>query len=82
MSAKINDKKYRRLLDHCLPRVIESKGQYEYMLGRLDELMSEEDRTPEETELAKLIITLVEVYENEHYPIDTSKVTPLRRSSI
>jgi HTH-type transcriptional regulator/antitoxin HigA len=79
MSAKIDDKKYRNLLGHCLPRVIETKGQHEYMLNRLEELMSDENKTPEEIELAKLIGTLIEAYENKHYAIDTSKVTPLRR---
>ena len=50
------------------PKVIKTEEEYESALGRIEELMDAEAETPEGDEL-ELLGTLVEVYEEKHYPI-------------
>lgn len=45
-----------------------SEGDYKAALKRIEDLIDAEPNTPDGDELEKLI-SLVEVYENEHYPI-------------
>ena len=50
-------------------KVIKKDEDYEKALSRIDELMGAKPNTPEEDEL-ELLVTLVELYEEEKYPID------------
>ena len=50
-------------------RLIKTQQDYDISLARIDELMDAEQRTPEADEL-ELLATLVEMYEDEHYPMD------------
>jgi HTH-type transcriptional regulator/antitoxin HigA len=50
-------------------RLIKTEADYEQALGRIEELMGAEPGTPEADEL-ELFATLVEMYEEAHYPID------------
>ncbi|HUX05903.1 MAG TPA: helix-turn-helix domain-containing protein [Acidobacteriota bacterium] len=52
-----------------IPKVIKSDDDYKAALKRIDEIFDAEADSPEEEEL-ELLVTLVEVYEDEHYPID------------
>ena len=52
-----------------LPKVIKNDREYEAALARIDELMDAAPDTPEGDEL-ELLTTLVEVYEEKHFPID------------
>ena len=49
-------------------RPVRSEGDYEAALARIDELMDAEPNTPEDDEL-DILVTLVERYEERHYPI-------------
>jgi HTH-type transcriptional regulator/antitoxin HigA len=51
------------------PRLIRTEGDYEEALAYVDTLMSAEPGTPDFTEL-ELWVHLVEVYDEEHYPIE------------
>ena len=51
-----------------IPKVIKTEEEYESALARIEELMDAEPATPEGDEL-ELLATLVEVYEEKHYPI-------------
>ncbi|MDO9264170.1 MAG: hypothetical protein Q7U02_09400 [Desulfosalsimonadaceae bacterium] len=50
-------------------RLIKSQQDYDIALARIDELMDAKEGTPEADEL-ELLATLVEMYEEEHYPMD------------
>lgn len=52
-----------------LPKVVKNDRGYEAALARIDELMDAAPATPEGDEL-ELLTTLVEVYEDKHFPID------------
>jgi HTH-type transcriptional regulator/antitoxin HigA len=50
-------------------RLIKNEEDHDLALSRIDELMDSEPGSPEFDEL-ELLSTLVEIYEDEHYPID------------
>jgi HTH-type transcriptional regulator / antitoxin HigA len=61
------------------PGSITSKRQYEEYVSALNKLESNENPTSEEEKYAEVLITLIEAYEEEHYPIaDASPIQVLR----
>lgn len=50
-------------------RLIKTQQDYDLALARIDELMDAKEGTPEADEL-ELLATLVEMYEEAHYPMD------------
>jgi len=50
-------------------KLIKTKKDYDFALSRIDKLMDAKKGTPEADEL-ELLATLVEMYEDEHYPMD------------
>jgi HTH-type transcriptional regulator/antitoxin HigA len=61
------------------PTPITSERQHEEYLSVLDKLASKENPTNEEEKYAEVLITLIEAYEEEHYPIaDASPLQVLR----
>ena len=50
-------------------RLIKTEEDYTLALKRIEALMDAEAKTPEADEL-ELLVTLVEMYEEKHYPID------------
>ncbi|MCI0491138.1 MAG: transcriptional regulator [Blastocatellia bacterium] len=67
----MDSKKYGRLLARALPVVIETEEDNERMLGEAARLMrkGEENLSPEEKALLKVMATLIEHYEERAYPI-------------
>ena len=61
-------------MEVALPVVIETEQEYERMLAAIEELVEkdEEDLTTEEGRLLQLLATLVEQYEDRHYPLPKS----------
>jgi len=51
------------------PKVIKTETEYEEALARIDELFNAKPGTPEGDDF-ELLVTLVEIYEEEHFPID------------
>jgi HTH-type transcriptional regulator/antitoxin HigA len=51
-----------------IPKLIKKESEYEAALARIDQIMSSKPGTPEGDEL-DLLVHLVEIYEDRHYPI-------------
>jgi HTH-type transcriptional regulator / antitoxin HigA len=65
MTAALNKAEYMQLLDIALPRVINSKKEHAAMLAKAEELMIKTERSRAETELLKLIVSLIETWERQ-----------------
>jgi HTH-type transcriptional regulator/antitoxin HigA len=63
---------YRNLLAEVAPKVIETEEEYDRTLAVVEQLTFKKNRTPEEQALHKLLVTLIEVYETQNYPMDQS----------
>ena len=68
-SARLNRRRYSELLSETLPSVIRDEKEYDRIIEIVDRLAVKERTSPEEERLLDLLSTLVEVYENEKYPI-------------
>lgn len=71
MTANYNPEKYSALLSECLPGVIRTEEENEAAIEFAGRLMKkgEGDRSPEETRLLDLLVTLIEDFETKAYPI-------------
>lgn len=63
---------YGNLLAKFVPKVIETEEEYDRALAVAEKLTFAKNRTPEEKALHRLLVTLIEAYESEHYPMDKS----------
>jgi HTH-type transcriptional regulator/antitoxin HigA len=78
MTLTFNQEVYTDLLSEVIPKIIETEAEYEQTLATVEALTFNQNRTPEQTALYKLLAMLVEVYETERYPIqDVSPVDVL-----
>jgi HTH-type transcriptional regulator/antitoxin HigA len=78
MFTIFNQEVYTDLLSEVIPKIIETEAEYEQTLATVEALTFNQNRTPEQTALYKLLVMLVEVYETERYPIqDVSPVDVL-----
>ncbi|HSF75111.1 MAG TPA: transcriptional regulator [Microcoleus sp.] len=64
---------YSKLLAEIAPRAIETEEEYDRLLAVAERLTFAKNLTPEERVLYKLLVTLIEVYETENYPMDKSE---------
>jgi len=64
---------YSNLLAEIAPKAIETEEEYDRLLAVAQRLTFAKNLTPEEKILYKLLVTLIEVYETENYPIDKSE---------
>ncbi len=73
MTANVDKTKYGLLLIQTLPSVITNDEELEAMTQEVDLLMTKGirngDLSPEENSLLDLLTTLIEAYEDTHYPI-------------
>lgn len=69
----INKEIYSNLLTETLPKVIETEMEYEQILTKVEQLTFAKNKTPEELNLLKLLVLLVEQYEAENYPLKIAK---------
>ena len=74
MTLTINTTTYNNLLSEISPRVIESETDYERTLSIVEKLTFKKRKTPEETEIYKLLVALVEAYESRHYSMSRPPV--------
>ena len=72
MTLTFNKAAYSNLLGKYIPQVIETESEYDRALAIVEKLTFAENRTPEENALHKLIVSLIEIYETENYPIAES----------
>jgi len=77
MTLTLNRDTYGRLLAEYLPKVIENDAENEQAINlavNLAEALSHrENRSLEETTLLNLLLTLIEKYEQDHYPLEESE---------
>jgi HTH-type transcriptional regulator / antitoxin HigA len=66
---------YANLLTQYRPKVIASEAENDTAIAFAEELAHRNPKSPEEEALLELLITLIEKFETEHYPIPVS--TPL-----
>ncbi|TAE58540.1 MAG: transcriptional regulator [Nostocales cyanobacterium] len=72
MTITFDDKTYSQLLAEIAPQVIETEEEYERLLKVAEFLTFKKNLTPDERKLDKLLVKLIEDYEEEHYPMDKS----------
>ena len=72
MTITFNPDKYKELLITYLPKLIKTEAENEQALAIVEELMYQ-TRTPEEDEVYQLLITLVEKFEQENYPLNQAQ---------
>ena len=80
MTLTLNKKNYLKLLDkiQIIPKIIETETEYEEYLAVVEQLIAKKNnRTPEETALFRLLVKLIEEYEEQVYALqDWSNLTP------
>ena len=69
MTLTINRKSYGELLTKYQPKVIETEEENEVAISLATELENKSKRTLEENAILELLITLIEKFEEENYPI-------------
>jgi len=75
MNRTIDRQTYANLLAEIQPVAIETEEENERMLTEVEKLMSlGEDLTPEQEQLLKLLVALIEQFEDEHYQL--KRATP------
>jgi HTH-type transcriptional regulator/antitoxin HigA len=73
MTLTFDGATYSKLLAEIAPRAIETEEEYDRLLAVAERLTFAKNLTPEEKVLYKLLVTLIEVYETENYPMDKSE---------
>jgi HTH-type transcriptional regulator/antitoxin HigA len=80
MTLTLNKRNYLKLLEQnqIIPKIIETEAEYEEYLAVAENLISKKDnRTPEETTLFRLLVKLIEDYEEQAYSLqDWSNLLP------
>ncbi len=80
MTLTLNKKNYLKLLEQTkiIPKIIETEAEYEEYLAVAENLIAKKDnRTPEETTLFRLLVKLIEDYEEHYYSLqDWSNLLP------
>ncbi|MEM9276189.1 MAG: transcriptional regulator [Cyanobacteria bacterium P01_F01_bin.143] len=73
MTLTFDTTAYSNLLTQYIPQVIETEEEYDRALKIAEKLTFAKNRTPEEKALHKLLVTLIEIYEAEKYPMEVSE---------
>ena len=69
MTLTINSETYGQLLVKYQPKVIATESENELAIALASELEYKTNRTLEEEAILELLVTLIEKFEDEHYPI-------------
>ena len=69
MTLTINPESYSQLLALYLPKVIETEAENDLAIAKAQELEHKANRTREEDAILELLVTLIEKFEDEQYPI-------------
>ncbi|MEA5529097.1 transcriptional regulator [Dolichospermum sp. UHCC 0684] len=72
MTLTFDRNTYSQLLAEIAPQVIDTEEDYERFLKVAEYLTFKKNRSPEERVLHKLLVRLIEDYEEENYPMDES----------
>jgi HTH-type transcriptional regulator / antitoxin HigA len=74
MTTTFNKASYINLLADFVPEVIDSEAEYDRALALAERLVANRNLSNEESKFLALIVTLIEDYENKHYPMGS--ITP------
>ncbi len=69
MTLTINPESYSQLLALYQPKVIETEAENDLAIARATELEHKVERSLEEDAILELLVTLIEKFEDEQYPI-------------
>ena len=69
MTLTINPESYAQLLAKYQPKVIETEAENERAIELAQELEHKAHRSNEENALLELLVTLIEKFEDENYPL-------------
>jgi HTH-type transcriptional regulator/antitoxin HigA len=72
MTLIVDRKRYAEVLSRYQPHVIKTESEDEAFLALVEELMSCPQLTTEEGAVLELLVSLIEEFESQHYPIGTS----------
>jgi HTH-type transcriptional regulator/antitoxin HigA len=72
MTLTFDQDAYRNLLAEVAPKVIETEEEYNHTLAVAERLTFKKNRTTEERALHQLLVTLIEAYEAQNYPMEQS----------
>ena len=72
MTPTFNPTVYIDLLAQTMPSSIESDAEYQRLLAITEALHFNQERTPEERKIYKLLVALIELYESQQYAIPAS----------
>jgi HTH-type transcriptional regulator / antitoxin HigA len=72
MTLTFNLRTYESLLTQYHPKVITSKAENDATLAAAEELVHRPNKSPEKNALLELLVTLIEKFEEETYPIPVS----------
>ena len=72
MTISLDKTTYSKLLVEYQPKVITTEAEYDQALETVEKLMAYQQRTPEQTAILQLLVTLIEEFETKHYPIEPS----------
>lgn len=76
MTVMLDKKVYAHLLGKVQPKVIETEEENERYLAEVENLMAlGEELSPEQEQLLRLLVTLIEEFEDQHYQL--KQATPL-----
>lgn len=69
MTLTINPESYAQLLAFYQPKVIETEAENDLAIVKAQELEHKANRSKEEEAILELLVTLIEKFEEENYPI-------------
>ncbi|WGV24193.1 helix-turn-helix domain-containing protein [Halotia branconii] len=69
MTRTFNPESYGKLLAEYRPKIITTEEENEQAIALAQNLEHRPNRTPEEERLLELLVTLIEKFEDTHYPI-------------
>jgi HTH-type transcriptional regulator/antitoxin HigA len=72
MTISLDQITYSQLLIEYQPKIITTEAEYDQALATVEKLMANKQRTPEQTAILQLLVTLIEDFENKHYPLEPS----------
>ena len=72
MTLTINQKAYGELLTEIQPHVITNDAENEIALQNMERLLAIPHPSAEEERILQLLLTLIEKYEDEHYPMEAN----------
>ena len=72
MTISLDKTTYSQLLVQYQPQVITTEEEYDRALETVEKFMACKERTPEQSAILQLLVTLIEEFETKHYPIEPS----------